>query len=176
MLKKYINIEIFELSIRIWAASYIFIYVISKPFQFQGAKSIEILINSASKPEMMWAFFGTTKEYPIIIGILEIIGAILFALPKSKLIGAFILIPILFNIVVLDYLYEIDKGALINAILYLLICLFVVVRHRNKVKSAIRDLMIIDNTTLENKIIKFLIAGLIAFVLFISYQIIFKIL
>lgn len=175
MIKKYINIEVFELSIRIWAASYIFIYGISKPFQFQGAKSIEVLIDSATKPEMMWAFFGTTKEYPIIIGILELLGAILFVWPKSKLIGAFILIPILFNIVLLNYLYEIDKGALFNAILYLLICLFVVIRHRNIIKLAIRDLLIIDNSTIDNKIIKFSIAGSIALVLFLSYQIIYKI-
>lgn len=80
-----------------------------------------IAISEATNDEIMWTFFGTTREYPLIIGSVQIIGAVLLIFQRTKIIGAILLTPVFINIILLDILYEIDRGALLNAILFQLV-------------------------------------------------------
>lgn len=136
-LKKYFTYEVLELALRIWAAFYVFIYGIGKWTQFEGAKSMSRLIKDASNSEIMWAFFGTTREYPIIIGLLQIIGAVLLVFQRTKIIGALLLTPIFINIILLDIFYKIHRGALLNAMLFQFVFFLVIFNERKQIKLAI---------------------------------------
>ena len=141
-LKKKFVLDILENAIRIWTSFFILVYGIAKIMQFEGSKLLDVSIKDASKFEIMWAFFGTTREYPIIIGSLQIIGAILLVFRKTKLLGALLLTPIFLNIILLDILYDIPFGALLNAVIYQCVFLFVIIQQRKRITQTFKILLI----------------------------------
>ena len=140
--------------------------------QFEGSKLLEISIKDASKFEIMWAFFGATRTYPIVIGSLQIIGAILFVFRKTKLFGALLLTPIFLNIILLDILYSIPFGALLNALIYQCVFLFIIIQQRRKISKTFKILIIEDKKRISFGIAfgKFLLATIIAIILFFLFQ------
>lgn len=111
-----------------------FIYGIMKPIQFQDfANSTSNNLSEGHK--LMWSFYGYTKAYPIIIGILEVFGAITILFSRTRLFGCLLLSIILVNIIIQDYLYEIV--ALNAAIFYLMLILCIIVFDIEKVKNII---------------------------------------
>ena len=171
-LKKVLTLDLLETSIRIWAAFFIFIYGMSKSTQFEGSKLVDISIKDATEFEMMWAFFGTTKEYPIIIGCLQIIGAILLVFRKTKLFGAILLTPIFINIILLDIFYKIHFGALLNAIIYQSIFIFIIIQQRKRIGEVFKILIIENDKKISTgiSVAKFVIAVILAMILFFGFQ------
>lgn len=171
-LKRLLTFDVIETGIRIWTAFYIFIYGMSKPNQFEGSKLIDVSIKDATEFDMMWAFFGTTKEYPIVIGSLQIIGAILLVFRKTKLFGALLLTPIFVNIILLDIFYKIPFGALLNALIYQSIFIFIIIQQRKKITEVFTILIIENDRTITfgTSIVKFLLAIIFAIILFFGYQ------
>ncbi len=131
-----------EFGLRVYTAAMMFIYGAAKPMQFSANAHLEKTVEELSKSELMWVFFGATQFYPIFIGVIEMVGAILLCFRKTKVIGAVILVPVLVNIVVMDVLYEINTGALANAIVFLLVCCFVLYQERLRLKVAISKLIL----------------------------------
>lgn len=166
--KKRFALDISESALRIWTSFYILIYGIGKIMQFEGSKLLEVSIKDASKFDIMWAFFGTTREYPIIIGSLQIIGAILLVFRKTKLFGALLLTPIFLNIIVLDILYTIPFGALLNALIYQSIFIFIIIQQRKRITKTFRILIIENEKTISIGISvgKFILATTFAIILF----------
>ncbi len=171
-LKKIFTIDLLELSIRIWTSFFLIIYGIGKLNQFEGAKEMNVIISDANGAQMMWAFFGTTLTYPIIIGSLQIIGAILLIFNRTKLFSAVLLTPLFLNIIILDILYGIDRGALLNAIIYQSVFLFIIIQQRKRIVLIFKTLIIKQNgtATIGIKLMKFLIAVCIAVILFFGFQ------
>jgi|TARA_R110002072_G_scaffold131586_2_gene271357 hypothetical protein len=91
--------------------------------------------------DLAWTFFGHSKSYILFIGISQIVGALLFLLPKTKLLGGFILIPILLNIIAVDYFFGVAYGALFSACFYLVSILWVLYLGKNQVFDAIKKLL-----------------------------------
>jgi hypothetical protein len=54
---------------------------------------------------LMWAFYGHFRAMVITIACIEIGGSLLLLFRRTRLLGAIILLPLLLNIVLLDYLY-----------------------------------------------------------------------
>lgn len=170
--KTIINLTTFELAVRIWVALYVCIYGIGKMNQFKNANLSDLPLSEISKPEMMWAFFGTTITYPLIIGSLQVLGAILLIFNRTKLIAAIILTPIFLNIILLDILYEIDKGALLNAVIYQVVFIFLIIQQREKI-TRIFNLALVKNEndlTWDENLMKALIGLSLAIGMFIGFQ------
>ena len=68
---------------------------------------------------LTWYFFGYSKIYEAFIALAQICGAILLTFRKTTLVGACILFPVVFNIVLVDIFYRIEPGALFTAIFVL---------------------------------------------------------
>ena len=171
-LKKILTLDIIETSIRIWTAYYIFIYGMSKSTQFAGAKLMDISIKDASEFQMMWAFFGTTQAYPIIIGCFQVIGGILLIFRKTKLFGALLLTPIFINIILLNIFYKIHYGALVNAMIYQSVFIFIIIQQRRKIEKIIKVLIIKNDnkTSFGISAAKFIISIILAAILFYGFQ------
>jgi len=170
--KKILSFDLLELSIRIWTSFFLIIYGVGKLNQFEGAKQMNITINDASGAQMMWAFFGTTQTYPLIIGCLQITGAILLVFNRTKLLSALLLTPVFLNIITLDILYGIDRGALLNAIIYQSVFVFIIIQQRKKIVLMFNTLIIKQDktTAFRIKLMKFIIAVFIAILLFFGFQ------
>ncbi len=173
-LKKIADTNTFELAVRIFTAFYVAIYGLAKPLQFSGEASIyeNMSLSELSGMQLMWAFFGYTLTYPIIIGIMQLTAAIMLLFERTKLIAALLLTPIFLNIILLDILYEVNKGALLNAIVFQLIFIFIIVQQRKKLITVFSNLMLdkVEFNTKKERVFKFILASILGVILFFSYQ------
>lgn len=118
-------------------------YGIGKYWQFGIGREMDIHkpVSELSGMELMWAFYGYSDTYPLILGIAEILGALLLVLPKTRLLGGFLLSTLLVNIIIQDVIYGVLWGALMAACIYQTMLLLIFWMHRNKLLSAYRSLL-----------------------------------
>ena len=97
-------------------------------------------IEQASAYELAWSFMGYSFYYILFVGISQIIGAWLLMWNRTKLLGVIILFPIMINIIVFDIIFLDVKDALVNAILYFLMLLYILYANKEKVTAAFKAL------------------------------------
>ncbi|MDR6945198.1 hypothetical protein [Mucilaginibacter pocheonensis] len=93
-----------------------------KIFHLQFAIPLGMLDNpfsSLSGEEMMWAFFGHFYAFTVIIACLQFMGAIMLLFRKTRLLAVIFLLPLLFNILLLDYFYNL--GMVVNVYITILV-------------------------------------------------------
>lgn len=83
--------------------------------------------------DLAWLFFGYSEGYIWFIGLSQIIGSILLLFNRTKLLGVIILLPVLLNIMVVDFCFEVSSGALFSAMLYTALLLLIVVLNWKRV-------------------------------------------
>lgn len=86
--------------------------------------------------DLAWTFFGYSFGYILFIGGSQLVGAALLLFERTKLIGAALLLPILANIIVVDYFFRISWGAMSSAIGYTLALGYVLFYNRDRVRAA----------------------------------------
>ncbi|MDX1462732.1 MAG: hypothetical protein R3359_06715 [Marinirhabdus sp.] len=119
--------------------------VFNGQFYLKGAIPEEIAIvplGETTSYNLAWTFFGHSKGYILFIGLSQVAGAILFLIPRTKLIGGSILLPILLNIIVVDYFYGVAYGALFSACFYLGSIIWVFWLERQRLSTALQALLV----------------------------------
>jgi hypothetical protein len=71
--------------------------------------------SSLSNQWLTWSYFARSYGFAVVIGISQIIGSSLLAFNRTRLLGSIFLLPILLNIIFIDYFYELDLGVQIHA-------------------------------------------------------------
>lgn len=102
-------------------------YGVGKWVQFNGAAEIDLKISEMTGMQLMWAFYGYSRPFGLILGVLEITGGVLMLFRRTRLLGCFFVSTILVNVILQDIFYDVNVGALRAAILYqslILIILF----------------------------------------------------
>lgn len=89
--------------------------------------------------ELAWTFFGYSYTYIIFIGLWQVMGATMLLWERSKLLGVAILIPILANIILVDAVYGV-KGAIMSAIFYFILLIFITLYNWPKVVATFKVL------------------------------------
>ncbi len=74
-------------------------------------------LGSLDSTQLTWAFFSYSKVYNASIAFAEIFGALLLLFRRTTLLGALFLLPILINITLIDYNYNINAKDIIAALL-----------------------------------------------------------
>jgi len=118
--------------------------IVGGQFHRKGALPKDIAQTSISDIgsfDLAWTFFGYSNEYIWFIGLSQLTGGILLLFRQTKLIGVLILLPILLNIIVVDIFFKISSGALLSAIIYLCMCLFILYYNKNAFLASIKQLM-----------------------------------
>jgi hypothetical protein len=80
---------------------------------------LDLPFSSFSGEDLTWAFFGYSYPYRVAIGLLQILGAWLLLFRRTRLLGTLVLLPILLNIILLDYFYRLPVGVLVHALIIL---------------------------------------------------------
>ena len=119
-------------------AFYMFIYGDAKFMQFGDVSAYDQPLNSYKGMQLMWAFYAYSKTYAIIIGAVEILGAMLLILPRTRIVGGLLLSSVLVNVILQDIFYGVNVGALIFAILFQIMILIIFYFHRNKIFEALK--------------------------------------
>jgi hypothetical protein len=159
---------VFELALAITVAASMLLYGIGKPAQFSNTIILQKNMADLTGMELMWAFYGYTKTYPVIIGVFEIIGGLLLVVGKTRIIGAGILTAILLNVILQDVFYGVNQGALKAAIIYqLLIVVIFYCRRKLLLATLTFYLQQIKTTTITFKKQALLVViGFVAAILF----------
>lgn len=139
--------EISELVCRIYVFIFLNIYGFGKIMGGQFYSPDRIPAEIASTPlsqvgsfELAWTFMGHSYAYILFVGISQIIGAWLLLFRSTKLIGVFILLPILVNIIVFDIIFLDAYGALGSAVIYFTMLLIILSFNWDKMREIIRVL------------------------------------
>lgn len=74
--------------------------------------------------QLTWSFFGYSKLYSTIIAVAQILAGSLLLFRRTTLLGTLFLLPILINITLIDYNYDIPAKDIITALLLMTIFLF----------------------------------------------------
>jgi len=91
---------------------------------------LDLPYNSFSPSDLFWNFFSYSYLLGCIIAALQIAGAMLLLFHRTRLVGVFILLPVLANILLMDIFYKIGFGVVVHAsimtagILYFLVIEF----------------------------------------------------
>jgi hypothetical protein len=109
------------------------IYGAGKTLQFPDSTAIAEKVSELSGQELMWAFYGYSKFFPLVLGALEITGGFLLLFKKTRLLAAILLSIILINVILQDIIYNINRGALIAAIIYQILIVIILVINRERV-------------------------------------------
>jgi len=152
------------------------IYAISKlfggQFYMKGKLPIEIAnttLGDASSFSLAWTFMGHSYFYILFIGLSQIISAWFLLWNKTKLLGVFILMPIMVNIILFDILFLDVYPALANAIIVFLMLLLILFFNKERVISAIQKLTnspIKSNVSIKRRLITFGITILVIILIF----------
>jgi hypothetical protein len=139
--------EIFELVLRQCVFIILNIYAISKllggQFYMNGKLPEQIAdttLGEASGFSLAWTFMGHSYFYILFVGITQLIGAWFLLWNKTKLIGLFILIPIMVNIIIFDIIFLEVYPALANAIIIFLILILNLFFNKLMIIDAIKRL------------------------------------
>ena len=163
------KIEIFENAITWIVVFAMFIYGGAKLVQFDGATAINKTVSEMTGMELMWAFYGYSKSYAIILGLFEITGGTLMLLKKTRIIGCLFTSTILVNVILQDIYFKVHLGALKAAILYQFLILIILWLNKDKVVKSIKALMNFNKS--QQPKYEFMIKLVIAFIFFIILRI-----
>ena len=139
--------EVIELVCRWYVFAFLNFYGLGKMLGMQFYRRGELpetvaqmTLGSADGFSLAWTFMGFSNTYILFIGSLQVIGAWLLLWHRTKLFGVLILLPIMVNIIVFDLIFLDQKGAVVNASIYLIMLLSILWINREQVHYAIKRL------------------------------------
>lgn len=94
---------------------------------------LEKPISSLSGEMFTIAYFSHSYTFGVMIAAMQLAGSLLLLFRKARLLGVFILFPVVMNIILIDIFYDVEVGALIQAIVIQLGLLYLMYVERKKV-------------------------------------------
>jgi hypothetical protein len=94
-----------------------------KIFHVQFSTPLGILdepFSSFSGEGLTWAYFGHSYGFVCAVGVFQIAGSYLLLFKRTQLLGEIVLIPVLLNIVLIDFFYGLAAGELLHAVILML--------------------------------------------------------
>jgi uncharacterized membrane protein YphA (DoxX/SURF4 family) len=100
---------------------------------------------------LTWAYHGYSPTFAFLLGLIQVGGSILLLFRKTRLIGVFVLLPVLVNINLINQFYSISPLAYFNSLHYTFILVFLMLLDYDKLKQAF--LSYSDNVILNQRMI-----------------------
>lgn len=105
--------------------------------QFQPPRYIlETPIGDLNGFWLTWTYYGFSQTMAYILGWTQIVGCVLLLFRKTRLIGVFVLLPVMVNIDLIDHFYEISPLAYFNALHYTALLIFLMLLDVEKLTVA----------------------------------------
>ena len=96
---------------------------------------LDLPYNSFSSSDLFWYFFSYSYTLGCIIAALQITGAMLLLFHRTRLLGVFILLPVLANILLMDIFYQIGYSVVVHASIMMAGILYFLVIEFNRLKE-----------------------------------------
>ena len=143
--KEFFNL--LEWSCVLYVAGIMVIFGLGKYWQFDGFDNDQF-----AGMKIMWNFYSYSKPYVIILGIFEVVGAILLLIPKTRIVGCLLISSILINVILQDYFYEIP--ALFSAITLQVLVFFILWLNRIPFSEGLKKISNIQKNINPNHLLK----------------------
>ncbi len=105
--------------------------------QFQPPRYIlETPIGDLNGFWLTWTYYGYSQTMAYILGWTQVIGCILLLFRRTRLIGVFVLLPVMVNIDLIDHFYQISPLAYYNALHYTGLLIFLMLLDFDKLRVA----------------------------------------
>jgi hypothetical protein len=120
--------------LRYWLVLVICSYGFAKILKTQFGTSYnvdDVPVGRLNGFELTWNYFGHSYAFALIIALFQIGGSVLLLFRRTTLLGAAILLPVMVNIVLINFFYDISPGAFMNSVLFSLGLLFLLLLHRS---------------------------------------------
>ncbi len=163
------KIEILENALSWIVVMAMLIYGGAKIIQFDGASEINTPVSELTGMQLMWAFYGHSKPFALTLGFFEITGGLLILFKKTRILGCLFTSTILVNVILQDIFYDINRGALIAAIIYQICIIIILLLNRVQIINSLR--LLLKKTSLGQTTTKFFAKLGIAFILFVLLRI-----
>lgn len=129
--------------LRFYLSFSLLIYAISKIANVQFGNNrntyLQLKVSELSSQDLVWVFYSFSKSYEIIIGMIQLIGIVLLAVNKTKVLGILYLWPVFINILLIDIFYQVN--ALASIIYYSVLLTILTAINYKQIKRAIRALL-----------------------------------
>ena len=96
---------------------------------------LDLPYNSFSPSDLFWNFFSYSYLLGCIIAALQIAGAMLLLFHRTRLVGVFILLPVLANILLMDIFYQIGYSVVVHTSIMMAGILYFLVIEFNRLKE-----------------------------------------
>jgi hypothetical protein len=81
---------------------------------------LDLPYRSFSPSELFWTFFSHSYLFAFIIAGFQIVGAMLLLFRRTRLVGVFIILPVLTNILLMDIFYQIGDSVVVHVSIMML--------------------------------------------------------
>lgn len=139
--------NLIEWSCVLYVAGIMIIFGVGKYWQFDGFENDQF-----AGMKIMWNFYSYSKPYVIILGVFEVIGAILLLIPKTRIVGCLVISSIIINVILQNYFYEIP--ALFSAITLQLLVFFILWLNRTPLSEGLKKISNVKNSINPNQLLK----------------------
>lgn len=129
--------------IRYWLASQICTYGFAKILgtQFHTPDyRLDMALGEVNGFGLTWYYYGYSYTLAVIIASVQIGGSILLLFRKTTLLGAFILLPVMVNILLINVFFTIASGAFLNSILFTLALLLLIAIEQQKIRAFLQSI------------------------------------
>jgi hypothetical protein len=96
---------------------------------------LDLPLKSLSPPDLFWTFFSHSYVFGCIIASLQITGAILLLFHRTRLVGVFILLPVLANILLMDIFYKVGPSVVVHTSIMMAGILYFLFIEFNRLKE-----------------------------------------
>lgn len=96
---------------------------------------LDLPYGSFSPSELFWSFFSHSYFFGCIVGGIQIAGAMMLLFRRTRLVGVFVLLPVLANILLMDIFYQIGDSVVIHTSIMMLGALYFLFIEFNRLKE-----------------------------------------
>ena len=168
-LEKKDRIEILENAFTYIVVFAMLVYGIGKIIQFDGALETNKSVSEMTGQQLMWAFYGYSKPFVIVLGIVEITGGFLMLIRRTRILGCFLITTILVNVILQDVFYGVNVGALRAAVIYQTLIFVILWFNKEKLIQCFKILL--GETSFDGFKKKFFVKIILSVLLFVILRI-----
>jgi len=124
--------------LRYFLAYQISVYGFAKLLKTQFAVSYsrnDIPVGNLSGFDLTWNYFGYDHTFAVILGLIQIGGSFMLLFKQTRLMGVFILLPVMVNIVLINVFYHIAAGAFIMSLILTFGLIYLLLLRWNDIKA-----------------------------------------
>ncbi|MFD0749489.1 hypothetical protein ACFQZS_05000 [Mucilaginibacter calamicampi] len=125
-------VGVIRYSVAYTVATYGFAKILKTQFAVMYSRN-DTPVGSLSGFELTWNYFGYSYKLAIILAVLQIGGAILLLFRRTTLLGLFVLMPVMLNIVLINAFYSIAVGAFLVSVILTAALTYLLVLNREPI-------------------------------------------